>query len=151
MKKKYYGSAILLIGILVCSCFCVQGTANAQSAEPLPVEVALKVHRFAFFSFVQFSPDGNWLAYVVQDNQKASSFELKSWINRGVPGFYEGTDIYLVNAQSGQTRNLTANNRNNWLPRWSPDVHCLPFFSAPSPPPKSNLWIYATPKDQIRT
>jgi len=70
--KNQAGTALLLAATRV---FCIVGLSNsasAQEARPLSVEDAVKLHYFGDSS-LQFSPDGERLAYVLRDNQKKNN------------------------------------------------------------------------------
>lgn len=61
------------------------------------------------------SPDGRWIAYVVE--------ELKP----DVSGYQ--TDLWLASVATGETRRLTASPGNDDSPRWSPDGASIAFLS----------------------
>jgi len=102
---------------------------EAQQLIPLPIEEAMKVKSFGQLVPIQFSPDGKWLAYTVQDNQRSGSVGLEAFLRTGVPPWAMGTDIWLSNTQSGEAKNLTGGKGNNWLPVWSPNGRYLAFLS----------------------
>ena len=63
----------------------------------------------------QVSPDGRWVAYVVQGlSEDKSAYQ---------------TDVWLVTAAGGEARPLTTSSANDDTPRWSPDGRWLAFLS----------------------
>jgi dipeptidyl aminopeptidase/acylaminoacyl peptidase len=77
----------------------------------------------------QFSPDGRKIAFVVQDSQMA---EGKSF-----------TDIYVIDSDGQNLRQLTCNAAVDNQPRWSPDGKTLYFVSTR----KSGSQLWALPLD----
>src|SRR6266403_38307 len=63
----------------------------------------------------QISPDGKWVAYTVG----YGDFKQDAFINQ----------IWLAQAESGQSFQLTRGDRSSTNPRWSPDGHWLAFLS----------------------
>lgn len=122
----------------------------ARNTEPLPVESALKTRSFAQLMAVQFSPDAQWLAYTVQDNQRIRSVGLGAYAETGVPPWALGTDIYLVNLKSNETRNLTQGQGDNWLPVWSPDARYLSFLSDRGGHKRARLWVWDRLRNVLR-
>src|SRR5690348_14810985 len=104
---------------------------EAQKLAPIPVEDAINTRSFGQFVMpMQFSPDGQWLAYVVTDNRKmvATAFSENSFARTGVIWTAVGTEISVINVKSGETRNITQGVGNNWFPVWSPDSKYLAFL-----------------------
>src|SRR6266403_2490062 len=63
----------------------------------------------------QISPDGKWVAYTVG----YGDFKQDAFINQ----------IWLAQAESGQSFKLTRGDRSSTNPRWSPDGHWIAFLS----------------------
>ncbi len=85
----------------------------------------------------QVSPDGRWVAHVVQTLRPDSS-DYQS-------------DLWLADTETGATRRLTASTANDDSPRWSPDGKWIAFLSErPNPDRldasdegKRQLWLIA--------
>ena len=64
----------------------------------------------------QISPDGRWVAYSVTE----SDFKQNAFV----------THLWLANAQTGRTMQLTRGEKSAGNPQWSPDGEWLAFTSA---------------------
>jgi dipeptidyl aminopeptidase/acylaminoacyl peptidase len=137
-------------------CFCVltlaalRGFASPQSA-PLSVEDALGTLSFAGRMPIALSPDGEWVAYTVEDDRKreGTSDERYRFYTR-TGAFLEavGCDVWLANTKTGEARNLTGGKGTSSSPVWSPDGKFLAFYSDRSG--TEHLWLWERATGQMR-
>lgn len=110
MKRK-----ILNFGYVVPLAFAVAASAQAKtdssSPKPLTPETAINLRTI---SDLQFSPDGERLAFVVTEPPK---------------GDRRARHIWLYEKKSGVIRQLTFSEKDESSPRWSPDGEQLAFLS----------------------
>jgi len=135
--------------ILLAASACGFAT-KCQEAVPIPVEAAVRVKKFADGTSVALSPKGNWLAYTVQDVEKAKPLDLDTYIRTGISPLASGTDIWVEEIGKTAARNLTSGIGDNWSPRWSPDGRYLAFFSDRDGSERARLWLWDTNKDELR-
>ena len=109
----------LMMGVTL---FLVLGGNVAEAKRPMTFDDLMKVQRI---SDPQISPDGRWIAYV----QGAVDFEANKVVKH----------IWLVRAEGGEPKQLTAGNGSDSRPRWSPDGESIAFISARGG--KSQVWI----------
>jgi dipeptidyl aminopeptidase/acylaminoacyl peptidase len=133
-----------------CCTLAISAVLPAQDASPLSVEDALRVRSFGPLMPISFSPNAKWLAYVTQNNQRVRSVDEDSWARTGVRGWNTGTDVCVFNIQTGETRDLTQEKGDNWLPVWSPDSEHLAFLSTRDGSGQARLWVWDTTKDELR-
>jgi dipeptidyl aminopeptidase/acylaminoacyl peptidase len=133
--------ALLRFAALLCWCLGLQKAAIAQQLQPLPVEDALNVHSLVRAPWVTFSPDGEWLAFPARYEGTKLSADRDSFARTGVALGLAGSDIYISNVETGQTKNLTNGKGSNWLPSWSPDGQRLAFLSDRDGSGQAKLWI----------
>src|SRR5438128_1269094 len=88
-----------------------QEPPKASVLKPLTPEASLDLRSI---SDLQFSPDGNRLAFVVTEPAK---------------GERRARHIWLYDKQSGSLRQFTYSAKSDFLPRWSPDSKRLAFLS----------------------
>src|SRR5436190_7331609 len=143
---KVWRFAYCLIG------FGVLLTARAEPPQPapLPVEEALGTHAFAQFGALQFSPDGKWLVYALQDNRKLITASPEQGARTGVPMTAFGVDLGLVNIATGEMKNLTGGKGSNWGAAWSPDGRYLAFFSDRDSSGLAKLWVWEAAGGKLR-
>ena len=74
----------------------------------------------------QWSPDGRWVAYVINrgGSQESSFTDIAEDRN---------SDIFIVSALGGQPRQLTTSRGPDSQPRWSPDGKQLAYVAADDP------------------
>lgn len=135
-------AALMLMG-------CVFSRANAVAAQEvraLSVEDAVKTRDFCPVSPFAFSPDGRLLAYTVTQGRETGVNARRT----GVPWFAEGGQIFLLNIYSGEERNLTAGEGDNWLPTWSPDGLYLVFLSDRDISGQARVWAWDRTKGDLR-
>src|SRR5258707_8827513 len=121
-------------------------TANAQSAA-LKVEDALGTLALAGRMPIALSPDGDWVAYTVEDNRKRESTQderYRFYTRTGVFLEAVGCDVWLANTKTREFRNLTEGKGSSSSPVWSPDGKYLAFYSDRSGTEHIWLWERAT-------
>ena len=142
--------AICVLAVLI----CLSTPASAQKKrEPITTKDALALLYLPMFMPIDLSPDGEWVAFTLQDsfrnrepqqtNEQASQFARPSILRRAV-----GCDIWVTNIKSGRTTNLTSGRGSNWGPVWSPDGERLAFYSDRSG--AQRVWIWERRKDLLR-
>src|SRR5258708_33566515 len=88
-------------------------SANAEEANAMSVEDALRTHKLADLMAVSVSPDAKYLAYTVQDNQRTKSLSLETFVRTGVPPWASGTDIFILKIEDRDASNLTRGEGDN--------------------------------------
>jgi dipeptidyl aminopeptidase/acylaminoacyl peptidase len=105
---------------LILGCFAAASVAlGAQPPAPLAlprvVPTTEQILSLKRVGSPEISPDGRWVAYTVrQANWDENAYE---------------TQIWLADAQSGATRQLTNSKKSSNAPAWSPDGSTLAFGS----------------------
>lgn len=116
--------------------------ATAQQASALAVDDTLRIRSFPQWALFQFSPDGEWLAYAVENDRDNN--------HSGISSGGKGKDIWLLNIKTGEARNLTGNVGDSRLPKWSPNGQFLAFMSNRDASGHERLWIWDAAKNQLR-
>lgn len=149
---RRYSCALRLFLLVACELWRIgiPNAATAQSRDSLSVEGALSVHQFGQLMPIALSPDGEWIAYTVQDNRKMRTTISGIYACTGVPPWATGTDILVLNTHTDETRNLTGGKEDNWRPVWSLDGHYLAFLSDRDGSGQARLWVWDRSKDEPR-
>src|SRR5260370_16318201 len=119
------------ISLLILLGLSIPTVARAQEPISLSIKDALSAHSFADWAPASFSPDGKKFAYTVRDPVRQRSATMQASTKTGVPFSGIGSDIVVLNVESGESRSITEGTADNWLPVWSPDGHYLAFLSDP--------------------
>ena len=128
----------------------VSRAAHAQNpTEPVPrpltIEDALAVTQLPVLTgqAAAVSPDGEWVAYaacrvakIKLDSTVRNQNTTRAW----AVSDQMGCDIWLKNAATGRSRNLTRSKGNAWGPSWSPDGRFLAFYSDRGGSPQAWVW-----------
>jgi dipeptidyl aminopeptidase/acylaminoacyl peptidase len=135
--------------LVVCPLFVVIVPGEASSPA-LPPDEILKALTFGE-SRPTLSADGTWVAYTLKDPRPVLVTDGHSdrfFLTTGAPSFAAGTDVWITNTDSGESRNVTGSNGANWGVSWSPDGNTLAFYSDRDG--RARLWIYDLKKQDIR-
>jgi dipeptidyl aminopeptidase/acylaminoacyl peptidase len=136
---------------LVTSCTLIASTlAAGQSLGALSIEDALKARSFGQLLPISLTPDGKWLAYTVRESERGRGADNEMSARTGIHGWNTGTDIWISNTGTGETRNLTGGKDDNFLPVWSPDGHYLAFLSDRDGSGQARLWIWDAKQNDLR-
>lgn len=113
------------------------------------IEDILSIELLTLFDPIAVSPDGTQLAVAVQSYRRRREGEGSDYyLPTGLPGLQEGSEIWIVNVQSGKSRNLTQNWGTSYGQSWSPDGRKLAFYSDKYE--KAQLWVWEVGKDEPR-
>ncbi len=135
-------------------CMLVSGTRAAPTvsqSSPWKIEDALSVLSLPIYAPISLSPDGEWVAYTVQDDRKAEATGSLRYQHYSRTGAYRGAigcNIWITNTQSRESRNLTQGVGTSWDPVWSPDGKYLAFYSDRGG--TAHLWIWESATGQMR-
>ena len=110
MNRFLSAGALLALSALAMP-VVAQEPSKANAPKLLTPEASLNLRSI---SDLQFSPDGNRLAFVVTEPAKGESRARHIWIYK---------------KQSGSIRQFTYSAKSEFLPRWSPDGKQLAFLS----------------------
>ncbi len=152
MRKKI-AHTILRFCLLWLTCFAVstQGAVSEAQLKPLPVKEDLSTLSFPVLTHINMSPDGQWVAYTLQDPRRSRPFNEEKFLRltrTGASPLLLGCDIWITNTKSGQTTNLTEGRGTSWSPVWSPDSNYLAFYSDRSG--QANVWLWEKSSRSLR-
>ena len=121
-----------------------------ETMPPSHFENLLQFSSFATRVPLHITPDGNWIAYntTTQDRGQSGSAGFSLYSQTGVMYEMERGTVWIANAQTGESRNLTPGWGSSWAPRWSPDGKRLAFFSDKTGSPRLYIWDRAA--DEMR-
>src|SRR5260370_10761180 len=108
---RFLSACVLLALTAFAASMLAQEPPKASAPKLLTPEASLNLHTI---SDLQFSPDGNRLAFVVTEPAK---------------GERRARHIWIYEKRSGSIRQFTYSAKSDFLPRWSPDSKQLAFLS----------------------
>jgi dipeptidyl aminopeptidase/acylaminoacyl peptidase len=123
------------------------GIVLAQQFSALPAEAVLRTRHLDYLSSVEFSPDGQLLAYVVRRDENKKNISVGEMFRSGI--FDSGADIEVLKTNTGERRTLTGGKGENWLPKWSPDGRFLAFVSDRDGSGHARLWVWDRSADAL--
>ena len=107
MTKRYFALSFVVLLLNSIFVFASDGSRRAPTIDDL---LAVKS-----IGGAQISPDGKWVAYTVTE----SDFKQDAYV----------TQIWVAEAATGRTFQLTRNDKSSGNPQWSPDGRWLAFSS----------------------
>jgi Tol biopolymer transport system component len=130
--------------------FCGSGAVVAQQPEsPLTVDDLLSALQLTDTPG-SLSPDGEWLAYTLQDPRRTAEFDSEQ-LPFGAEGDRTGatgSDIWITATKTGTSSKLTGGIGSSWAPVWSPNGKYLAFYSTRGG--NTNVWIYDVRTERLR-
>jgi dipeptidyl aminopeptidase/acylaminoacyl peptidase len=136
-------AAVVLLA-LICSPPLVSGASDSTPRiAPLPVEDVTGMKSFATYQQPAFSTDGEWLAYVLEDPSRARrplDERYTMLTANGVDPSDLGSDVWITNIRTGESKNITGGRGANEAPAWSPDGRYVAFLSDRGGPARVWLW-----------
>jgi dipeptidyl aminopeptidase/acylaminoacyl peptidase len=119
-------------------------TRASRTQAPLSVDDLLRKRSFTEVP-ITLSPDGRWVAYTLINPRRAQVLEGRSATfapktRNGAPGFARGTELWVTNTATGESRNITGERGVSWGGVWSPDSRLLAYYSDRSGVPQA--WVY---------
>src|SRR5260370_7121234 len=108
---RFLSACVLLALTAFAASMLAQELPKASAPKLFTPTVSLNLHTI---SDLQFSPDGNRLAFVVTEPAK---------------GERRARHIWIYEKRSGSIRQFTYSSKSDFLPRWSPDGKQLAFLS----------------------
>ncbi|MDT8067071.1 MAG: prolyl oligopeptidase family serine peptidase [Terriglobia bacterium] len=120
---------------------------SAQATKPFDVRGALGVLSFSNRMPISLSPDGEWVAYTVEDDRKVSGTKDERYMFYTPTGAFTeaiGCDVLVTNTRTGETRNLTQGKGTSSSAVWSPDGKLLAFYSDRTGTERLWIWNRAT-------
>lgn len=125
--------------------------ACAQHTGPLPIEAVLSTRQFVAFTPVEFSPDGEWVTYTARAALRPPTFDQSAENDvTDVPFYVKGSDVWIVNTRTRETRNLTAGIGANWSPTWAPDGSAIAFLSDRDGEKQAKVWLWEAARGVLR-
>ena len=113
------------------------------------IEDILSIELLTLFDPIAVSPDGTQLAVAVQSYcRKRVGAGDEHYLPTGLLGLQEGSEIWIINVQNGESRNLTPNWGTSYRPAWSPDGKRLAFYSDKHS--TARVWIWEVDEDEPR-
>ena len=111
------------------------------------IQDILSIELLTLFDPIAVSPNGTQLAVAVQNySRKRIGAGSGTYLPTGLVGLQEGSEIWIVDVQSGESRNLTPNWGTSYRPAWSPDGGRLAFYSDKHE--TAQLWIWEVGEDE---
>ncbi len=151
MFSRVLNIASLLLAVLALWLHPIN--VQGQSApEPLSPTEVLDVRVFADRQPIDLSPDGRWIAAaVIQPSRAAaarSGLSNRYFSPTGVQSSSLGSDVWVVDAQTGETVNVTGGEGSAWGPAWSPDGRLLALYSDRDG--RARLWVWDRERQVLR-
>jgi len=146
MKKP-----MTLIAVIILFAALIPRTLAGKEQRTLAIEDALAMLSFQQSTPIDLSPDGEWVAYTLQDFRRAASVKderYRVFTRTGTPVLMAGCDVWITNTKSGEARNLTEGKGSSWGPVWSPDGRYLAFYSDRTG--EAHLWIWEKSSGALR-
>jgi dipeptidyl aminopeptidase/acylaminoacyl peptidase len=147
MKKRGTQKALIICFMIA---VMIQPASAQQTSLPLPTDLLPRGR--GLVPTIDLSPDGQWVAYTVQDRIKRKTDLDERYMvftRNGTPTSALGCNIWATNTQTGEARNLTQSIGNNWGPSWSPNGTRLAFYSDRTGKPQ--LWIWNKSNNSLRS
>jgi dipeptidyl aminopeptidase/acylaminoacyl peptidase len=123
----------VLVLILLPGAGWTGGILRGEESGALPLTALLELRHPR--GAMEFSPDGKWLAYVVQGGRNS--------------GLAHAGEILLLNTETRESRPLPITQGSSRLPAWSPDGRYLAFVLTQGPAP-STVWVWDTRSNEMR-
>ena len=117
----------------------------------LRIEDALSSLSFLQRGPIDLSPDGQWVAYTLEDPRRKELIKDNKYTfltRTGASIFVVGCDVWVTNISSGVSKSLTGGKGSNWDPVWSPNGNYLAFYSDRSG--QAGLWVWEKASDSMR-
>ncbi|MBM3236996.1 S9 family peptidase [Candidatus Poribacteria bacterium] len=112
----------------------------------LEIEDILSMETFVRPGSIAVSPNGRQLAITVQSHSRRR-YGGSIFLPTGIPPWLEGSEIWIVEVESGNCHNLTPNWGTSFRPSWSPDGSSLAFYSDKNG--TAQLWIWECGTEQL--
>jgi len=127
--------------------------ANLSDERPenrcsLEIEAILSMETFVRPGSIAVSPNGQQLAITVQSHRRRR-YGGSEFLPTGMYSWLEGSEIWIVEVESSNCRNLTPNWGTSFRPSWSPDGSSLAFYSDKNG--AAQLWIWECGTEQLYT
>lgn len=123
----------------------------ADTTTALRVTDVLSVRQFTDRGQIDLSPDGRYVAYALRDPMRDANTRRGAgyFSSSGVPDDLEGSEVYVTEVLTAQTRNLTRPIRSSsWNPAWSPDGRMLALISDRDG--LARVWLWTRASRQFR-
>jgi dipeptidyl aminopeptidase/acylaminoacyl peptidase len=146
MNRNILRVSMHAIGCVLCM-LILPVFGRAQTTKPFEIRDALGVLSFANRMPISLSPDGEWVAYTVEDDRKVGGTKHERYMYYTPTGAFTeaiGCDVMVTNTRTGETRNLAEGKGTSSSPVWSPDGKLLAFYSDRTGTERLWIWNRAT-------